>query len=114
MIRTYTQKEIYDYLCANPLNVAVHIGNLEDMNGEDYIFLDFFQEVPTLRDNNAYYQTILQVSVLTRDFEDMKTLTKYIQDKFLTAPTYSRNDTFEYYQSQMNIGVFLVPEPTIL
>ena len=109
-MRTYTQKEIYEYLLANPLNTAVHIGNLEDMNGEDYIFMDFFQDVPTLRDNSAYYQTIIQISVLTRDFEDMKTLTKYIQSEFLTAPTYSRNETFEYYQAQMNIGVFLFEE----
>ena len=28
-MRSYTQKEIYDYLKANPLNVKVHIGDLE-------------------------------------------------------------------------------------
>ena len=107
MIRTFTQKEIYEYLLANPLGTKVHIGDLEDMNGEDYIFLDYNLQTPTLRDNDAYYQTILQISVLTKDFEDRKTLTRYIQQKFLSAPTFSKSDEFEYYQAQFTFGVFI-------
>lgn len=112
-MRTYTQKEIYDYLCANPLGTAVHVGNLEDMNGSDYIFLDYFQDIAMLRDDSADYQTILQISVLTRDYEDRKALVNYIQDEFLSAPTYSRNITYEYYQAQFNIGVFIHSEQII-
>lgn len=107
MKRVFTQKEIYDFLKANPLNVDVHIGDLEDMQGKDYIFLDYKNDVPTLRDNDAYYQSILQISVLTRDFRDRRTLCNYIKTKFLSAPTYSKSIEFEYYQAQFDIGVFI-------
>lgn len=107
MKRSYTQKEIYDYLVANPLNIDVHIGDLEDMNGNDYIFLDYMNDVAMLRDNNADYQTLLQISVLTKDFEDRKTLVNYIKQEFLSAPTYSKSDEFEYYQAQFTIGVII-------
>lgn len=107
MRRSFTQKEIYEYLKANPLNVAVHIGDLEDMDGKDYIFVDYLNDIAMLRDNNADYQNIIQISVLTRDYEDRKILVKYIKDKFLSAPTYSKSDEFEYYQAQFNVGLFI-------
>lgn len=107
MIRTFTQKEIYDYLKANPLNVEVHIGDLEDMQGKDYIFLDFTSESPTLRDDNADYQTIIQISVYTRDFENRRILCNYIKQKFLSAPTYSKSTEFEYFTAFFTTGIFL-------
>lgn len=107
MRRTFTQKEIYQYLKANPLHTKVHVGDLEDMNGEDYIFLDYNSEIPMLRDNEADYQSIIQISVLTKDFEDRKTLVKYIKDKFLIAPVYSRSDESHYYMAQFTTGVFI-------
>lgn len=107
MRRTYTQKEIYEYLKANPLDVQVHFGDLEDMNGQDFIFVDYLNELPTLRDNDAYYQSIVQISVLTKSYKDRKTLSKYIQQKFLSAPTFSVSDEHQYYQAQFNIGVFV-------
>lgn len=107
MRRTYTQKEIYDYLLANPLNTKVHIGDLEDMNGEDYIFLDYISDTPMLRDNEADYQSIIQISVLTNDFEDRKILVNYIKQKFLIAPEYSRSDESHYYMAQFTTGVFI-------
>lgn len=110
MRRSYTQKEIYEYLVANPTSTNVHIGDLEDMNGEDYIFLDFLNDVAMLRDNDADYQTMIQISVTTKDFEKRKTLTKYIQDEFLSAPTYSRSVEGEYYVAQFTIGVLLTQE----
>jgi hypothetical protein len=110
MIRSFTQKEIYQYLLANPLNTKVHIGDLEDMNGEDYIFLDYANDVPMLRDNEADYQSIIQISVLTNDFEDRKTLVNYIKQKFLIAPVYSRSDESHYYMAQFTTGVFLSEE----
>lgn len=107
MTKHTSQKEMYEYLLANPLNVAVHIGDLDDMQGNDYIFLDFVNDEAILRDNDAYYQTIVQISVLTRNYEDRKTLTKYIQNKYLSAPTYSRYDESQYYQAQFTFGVLL-------
>lgn len=107
MQRSYTQKEIYEYLLANPLNTKVHIGDLEDMNGEDYIFLDYTEDVPMLRDNCADYQSIIQISVLTNKFEDRKVLVNYIKEKFLIAPEYSRSDESHYYMAQFTTGVFI-------
>lgn len=107
MLRNLTQKEIYEYLLANPLNVAVHIGDLEDMNGNDYIFLDYLNDLPFLSDNTADYQTIIQISVLTKDFENRKTLVSYIKKKFLSSPTYSKSNESEYYMAQFTTGVIL-------
>lgn len=107
MRRSYTQKEIYDYLKANPLGTQVHIGDLEDMEGQDYIFLDYLEDVAMLRDNSADYQSIIQISVLTKDFDDRKTLVNYIKQKFLIEPAYSKSDEFEYYQAQFTTGVFI-------
>lgn len=107
MRRSFTQKEIYDFLKANPLGTEVHVGDLEDMDGQDYIFLDYMNEEPMLRDNEADYQMIIQISVLTKDFEDRKTLVNYIKQKFLIAPEYSRSDESEYYQAQFTTGVFI-------
>lgn len=106
-MRTYSQKEIYEYLKANPLSTKVHIGDLEDMNGDDYIFLDYANDIPMLRDNMADYQSVIQISVLTNDYEDRKTLVDYIKQKFLIAPTYSKSDESHYYMAQFTTGVFL-------
>lgn len=105
--RTYTQKEIYDYLSANPLQVPVHIGDLEDMEGKDYIFLDFMNEIGIKSDDDACYQTVMQISVLTKQYADRRTLAKYIKKEFLSSPTYDRSEEFEYYQAQFTTGVFL-------
>lgn len=106
-MRSYTQKEIYDYLKSNPLNVEVHIGDLEDMNGKDYIFLDYLNDIAMLSDDNACYQTVIQISVLTKQYNDRKTLVKYIKNKFLSAPIYSKSSEYEYYQAQFTTGVFI-------
>lgn len=107
MKRTFTQKEIYEYLKDNPLGTEVHIGDLEDMQGKDYIFLDYMNELPILRDNNADYQTVLQISVVVKNFEDRKVLVNYIKKRFLSAPTYSKSDEFDYYVAQFTVYVLL-------
>lgn len=107
MKRSFTQKEIYEFLQANPLGVAVHIGDLEDMQGRDYIFFDYFEEVPMLRDNEADYQSVVQISVLTKDYENRKALVDYIKTKFLITPSYSHDEDFDYYQAQFTTGVFI-------
>ncbi len=111
MKRNWTQKELYEYLKDNPLGVQVHIGDLEDMQGQDYIFLDYLNDIAILSDDKADYQTVIQISVLTKDFEDRKTLVKYIKKQFLSqTPTYTRSDEYEYYQAQFTTGIFLIDE----
>lgn len=106
-MRTYTQKEIYDYLKANPLGVDVNIGDLEDLNGKDYIFLDYLNDVIIPYDNECCYETNLQISIVTKELETRKALVKYIKDKFIAPCTYSKQLEFGYYQAQMTIGVFI-------
>lgn len=107
MKRLYSQKEIYDLLCANPLKIDVHVGDLEDMQGKDYIFLDYFSENSIGSDNGGIYQTIFQISIATKDFEKRKQLVKYVKQFFFASPTYTKSDDSEYYIAQFTIGVFL-------
>ena len=107
MKRLYTQKEIYGLLCDNPLKLEVHIGDLEDMQGKDYIFLDYFSENSIGSDNDGVYQTIFQISIATKDFEKRKQLVNYIKTLFYSSPTYTKSDDSEYYIAQFNIGVFI-------
>lgn len=106
-MRTYTQKEIYEYLADNPLNIEVRMGAVEDMLGQDYIILEYLNDIPTLHDNTAIYQKQMQITCLTRDYEDRKTLINYVQAKFLTSANYTMSDQSDYYIAQFTIGVFI-------
>lgn len=110
MKRHYTQTEIYNLLKANPTNTLVNIGDLEDLQGNDYIFLDFLNDIAIPYDNNALYQTALQITIATKSFETRKTLVKYIKSIFMSAPTYTKDNEFEYYLAQFTICVFLKDE----
>lgn len=108
MKRNFTQKEIYEYLSNNPLGVEVHIGDLEDMQGKDYIFLDYSYDIGINADDDSLTQTILQISICTKDYDNRRTLVKYIKELFATIqPTYSKSDEFEYYMAQFTFGVIL-------
>lgn len=107
MKRSFTQKELYELLCTNPLNVDVHIGDLDDMQGKDYIFLDFINDIAIGYDDNGDYQTIIQISVATKDFEKRITLTEFIKKYFFAPATYSKDSESEYYIAQFTLGVFI-------
>lgn len=107
MKRNFTQKELYELLSSNPLNVDVHIGDLDDMQGRDYIFLDFVNDVAIGYDDNGDYQTIIQISVATKDFEKRIALTEFIQQNFFAPATYSKDSESEYYIAQFTFGVFM-------
>lgn len=107
---SYTQKGIYDYLCANPLGVPVHIGDLEDMNGSDYIFLDYLTERIIGYDDKGTYKMELQITVATKDFDNRKTLTDYVRDYINVSTMYDKSLEFEYYISRNNATVVLCNE----
>lgn len=105
-----SQKDIYEYLLANPLNVDVAVGNVEDLNGKDYIFLDFLNDELIGYDDKGAYQSFIQITVCTRDFDNRRILTEYVKDKFNVSVTYEKSLEFEYYLARCNCGLILYEE----
>lgn len=99
-----TQKDIYDYLCNNPLGVEVHIGDLEDMNGKDYIFFDYLNEELISSDDRGCYQTFCQITIATRDFNRRKVLVDYLKNYINVSISYEKSDEFEYYLARCDFG----------
>ena len=103
----YTQKEIYDYLLANPLGIDVSVGDVKNLNGGDYLFLDFTNDELIGSDNRGCYQSYIQVTVATRDFEDRKTLVKYVKDFLNVSVMYEKAIDFEYFVARCTCGVLM-------
>lgn len=102
-----TQKDIYEYLKTNPLNVAVEVGSKEDLNGNDYIFLNFLTDELIGSDDRGIYKTSVQITVATRDFENRSLLVDFIKQKFNVYVTYQISDEFEYYLADCTFEVIL-------
>lgn len=107
MNRTYTQKELGDYLADNPLGVAVHVGDLDNMNGKDYIFLDYLNEQIIPYDNNGCYKTELQISVYTKSFINRKTLVDYIKNLSQFDIQYLGSNEGNYFVANMTTQLFI-------
>ena len=114
MRKTFTQTDIWLYLCANPLNVKVHIGDLEDMNNQDYIFFDYLTDSPINADD-GYTDSVIgvQFSVLTKDFEARKVLVDYIKQMFVCNVSFDHDSEHEYYAAFMRTYLLIRPEPII-
>lgn len=103
----YTQKQIYDYLSANPLGVDVSVGDVKNLNGGDYIFLDYTNDNLIGYDDKGTYQSYIQITTATRDFEDRKTLVKYIKNLLNVTVTYEKAMDFEYFVARCTCGVLI-------
>lgn len=108
MKKAFTQKEIWDYLCANPLNVSVHIGDLEDMNNQDYIFFDYLTDSPIPADN-GYTDSVtgVQFSVVTKDYENRMALVNYIKQQFVCSISFDHDSEHEYYVAYMRCNLLI-------
>lgn len=106
----YTQKMIYDYLLSNPLNVDVSVGDVENLNGGDYIFLDFTNDDLMGSDNRGTYQSYIQITVATRDFRNRKTLVEFIKNYLNVTVTYEKAIDFEYFIARCTCGVLMYEE----
>lgn len=102
-----TQKDIFDLLKENPLGIDVHVGDLEDLNGKDYIFLDFTSEELIGSDDLGCYQTFVQITICTKDWTDRKTLANFVKNLFGVSITYENSQTFQYYQAICEFGTIL-------
>lgn len=107
MNRTYTQKEIYDYLKANPYNAEVWIGDLYNMNGDDYIFLNYTSERNIPSDNAGCYITSVQIDVYTRDFVKRKQIVDYVKSLSQFSITYMPSNEGNYFVAQMSTELFI-------
>lgn len=103
----YSQKDIYDYLCANPLAIDVSVGDVKNLNGGDYIFLDYTNDELIGYDDRGDYQSYIQITIATRDFEDRKTLVKYVKQLLNVSVMYEKAMDFEYFVARCTCGVLM-------
>lgn len=103
----YTQKDIYDYMCANPLGIDVSVGDVKNLNGGDYIFLDYTNDELISYDDEGTYQSYIQVTIATRDFEDRKTLVRYVKNYLNVSVMYEKAIDFEYFVARCTCGVLM-------
>lgn len=108
MYRVYSQKEIFDYLKANPLNAKVHVGDIDNMNGKDYIFLDYINERPVGFDNSGVYKTSVQISVYVKDFINRKALVDYIKKLSIFDVNFDDSAEGNYFVADMVTDLFIV------
>lgn len=103
----YTQKDIFDYLLQNPLGVEVHVGSLEDLNGQDYIFFNYLNDNLIGSDDKGVYRTRMQIAIATRDFERNKVLTDYVKNFLNVSVSFDKSFEFEYYLTRCECGVLM-------
>ena len=106
----YTQKQIYDYLVANPLGVNVSIGDTENLNGEDYLFLDYTNDALISSENRGVYQSYIQITLATLNFSNRKKLVEYVKQFLTVSIDYDKSFEFEYYVARCTCGVLMYEE----
>ena len=108
--RVWTQTELKQYLESNPLNVKVEFGIITDLNNQDYIFVDLLREQAVGFDNNGLYLSTIQFVIATKDFDNRKTLVKYIKDMFTCSFSYDKADESEYYAAYCTTTLIMEEE----
>lgn len=103
----YSQKRIFDYLAANPLGVDVRVGDVDNLNGKDYLFYNILYDTLIGSDNRGVYKTRINITVATRDFANRKTLTDYLKEFLNLSVTYGVSEGFEYYTAVCECDVLL-------
>lgn len=106
----FTQQELYELLQSNPLKVPVAIGDVEDMNGQDYIFVDFVRDELIGSDNKGVYKTSLEMVIATRQFDNRTVLLNFLKDHFNLSVRFDRQMEFEYYVAQCSTEILLYEE----
>ena len=107
MSRNYTQKELYDYLSENPFNAEVWVGDLDNMNGDDYIFLNYINEINIPSDNAGCYKTSIQIDIYTKDFVKRKKIVDYVKKLSQFSITYAPSSEGNYFTAQMETELFI-------
>lgn len=107
MKRSFTQKEIFELLKSNPLNVKVHTGDLDDLNGEDYIFFDSLSDDLIASDNSGSYVTEVQFTVFCKNFDDRKRLVNFLKQNFVGRVNRENDIKNGYFLARMRTELFI-------
>lgn len=107
MNKTFSQKEICDYLKENPLHCPVHVGDLDNMNGDDYIFLDYLSERHIGFNNKGTYATNIQIAIYTKDFINRKLLMNYVKKFTQFSIEYMGSEDGNYLVAILTAEVFI-------
>lgn len=107
MRKKFTQAEIKEYLEANPYGFNFHVGDLADLENKDYIFFDYLEERPISADNTSQYVTSVEISIVSKDYDNTRLVAKYVQGLFNIAFSYSNYEEHEYYLAQGDTEIFI-------
>lgn len=109
MKKMFTQKEIWDFLNENPFSIQVHVGDLEDLNGQDYIFFDYLTDNPISADNEYSSEVNeVQFTVCVKDYQTRRNVVQYIKQMFQCTVSYEHAEEHEYYLARMRTGIIIV------
>jgi len=106
----YTQRQIYDYLSLNPLNVEVFVGDTENLNGGDYIFFDITNESLINYDDKGAYQTYIQITIATKNYDSRNMLVNYVKNYLNVSVNYEKAIDFEYFIARCECGILMKTE----
>lgn len=109
-MKLYSQTEVFEFLKRNPYGTKVHVGDLEDMGNQDYIFLAYLYDNAIPSDNKAVYKSTINISVATKDLDRCRALVKYIRGEFISNVTYTHSEEHEYYLATMETVILLKDE----
>lgn len=107
MKKNFTQNEIYSLLLTNPLGTAVHIGDLADLEGNDYLFFDCLSDDLISSDNTGCYLTNVQFTVCCKSYDDRKALVDFLKTHFSGTVTYEHSTRDDYYLARLKTGLFI-------
>lgn len=105
--KNYTQSELYNLLKNNPLGTAVHIGDLADLEGKDYLFFDQLNDNLIGSDNGGCYLNNVQFTVCCKSYDDRKTLVDFLKQYFSGTVTYEHSTRDDYYLARLKTGLFI-------
>ena len=109
MNNLFTQKKIKDFLEANPYNTKVEVGSVEDLNGQDYIILNYSRDTIIGFNNKGIYTTLTTFTVCTKDFDKRKSLVEYIKSRFNVEVEYEPANDYQYYVATCTTYITLCP-----
>lgn len=107
MNKSFTQKQLGDYLSSNPYGIELYVGDKELKNGIDYIFLDYMNENIIPSDNKGCYTTTIQISIYCKDFAKRKKVVDYVKKLVQCSIEYEGSDEGNYYIAILRSEIFL-------